>query len=84
MKPPQGVKVLVLGGDGFCGWPAALQLSADGHQVWIADNLRNAWGVLQLARLMKQVPWAQSPHYRRFCRADLEGEPVAQGLLTRN
>lgn len=33
------MRVLVLGGDGFCGWPAALQLSADGHHVWIADNL---------------------------------------------
>lgn len=33
------MRILVLGGDGFCGWPAALQLSSDGHQVWIADNL---------------------------------------------
>src|ERR1700754_1647398 len=32
-------QILVLGGDGFCGWPAALHLSARGHQVTIADNL---------------------------------------------
>ncbi|MFP4333818.1 MAG: NAD-dependent epimerase/dehydratase family protein, partial [Campylobacterales bacterium] len=32
-------KVLVLGGDGFCGWPTALKLSNDGHDVIIADNL---------------------------------------------
>ena len=31
--------VLVLGGDGFCGWPAALHLSALGHEVTIVDNL---------------------------------------------
>jgi UDP-sulfoquinovose synthase len=31
-------RVLVLGGDGFCGWPAALHLSARGHAVTIADN----------------------------------------------
>jgi UDP-sulfoquinovose synthase len=33
------VKVLVLGGDGFCGWPTALHLSAQGHDVAIVDNL---------------------------------------------
>ncbi len=33
------MKVLVLGGDGFCGWPTALHLSARGHEVAILDNL---------------------------------------------
>ncbi|MDO5614187.1 MAG: NAD-dependent epimerase/dehydratase family protein [Paracoccus sp. (in: a-proteobacteria)] len=33
------MKVLVLGGDGFCGWPSALHLSANGHEVVIVDNL---------------------------------------------
>jgi UDP-sulfoquinovose synthase len=33
------VKVLVLGGDGFCGWPTALHLSARDHDVVIVDNL---------------------------------------------
>lgn len=33
------MRVLVLGGDGFCGWPTALHLSARGHEVAIADNL---------------------------------------------
>jgi len=33
------MKVLVLGGDGFCGWPTALHLSNHGHDVIIADNL---------------------------------------------
>jgi UDP-sulfoquinovose synthase len=32
------MKVLVLGGDGFCGWPTALHLSAEGHDVTIVDN----------------------------------------------
>jgi len=32
-------KILVLGGDGFCGWPTALHLSAIGHDVTIVDNL---------------------------------------------
>jgi UDP-sulfoquinovose synthase len=33
------VRVLVLGGDGFCGWPTSLYLSARGNDVTIADNL---------------------------------------------
>jgi UDP-sulfoquinovose synthase len=33
------MKILVLGGDGFCGWPTALHLSGRGHEVVIADNL---------------------------------------------
>jgi UDP-sulfoquinovose synthase len=32
-------KIVVLGGDGFCGWPTALGLSARGHAVTIVDNL---------------------------------------------
>merc|ERR1719265_1845058 len=32
-------KILVLGGDGFCGWPTAVHLSDKGHQVTIVDNL---------------------------------------------
>ena len=33
------MRILVLGGDGFCGWPTALHLSASGHDVVIVDNL---------------------------------------------
>jgi UDP-sulfoquinovose synthase len=33
------MKVVVLGGDGFCGWPSAVHLSRAGHDVTIVDNL---------------------------------------------
>jgi len=33
------MRVLILGGDGFCGWPTALHLSVQGHEVAIVDNL---------------------------------------------
>jgi len=33
------MKILILGGDGFCGWPTALHLSNLGHEVAIVDNL---------------------------------------------
>jgi UDP-sulfoquinovose synthase len=32
-------KVIVLGGDGFCGWPTSLYLSRRGHDIIIVDNL---------------------------------------------
>jgi UDP-sulfoquinovose synthase len=32
------MRILVLGGDGYLGWPTAMHLSAAGHDVAIADN----------------------------------------------
>ena len=32
-------KIIVLGGDGFCGWPTSLHLSQKGYDVTIVDNL---------------------------------------------
>ncbi|MGR3636410.1 MAG: NAD-dependent epimerase/dehydratase family protein [Shimia sp.] len=36
-------KIIVIGGDGFCGWPTALHLSKLGHKVTIVDNLSRRW-----------------------------------------
>ena len=33
------MRVLVLGGDGFCGWPTTLYLSDRGHDITVIDNL---------------------------------------------
>ena len=32
-------KIIVLGGDGFCGWPTSLYLSDRGHDVVVVDNM---------------------------------------------
>lgn len=32
-------RIIVLGGDGFCGWPTSLHLSRRGHEIIIVDNL---------------------------------------------
>jgi UDP-sulfoquinovose synthase len=38
------MRVIVLGGDGYCGWATALYLSRKGHAVAIADNfVRRQW-----------------------------------------
>ena len=33
------MKIMILGGDGICGWPTSLHLSAKGHDILIVDNL---------------------------------------------
>ena len=33
------MNIVVLGGDGFCGWPTSLRMSALGYNVTIIDNL---------------------------------------------
>ncbi|MGD1952747.1 MAG: NAD-dependent epimerase/dehydratase family protein [Leptolyngbyaceae cyanobacterium] len=52
------MKVIVLGGDGFCGWPTALHLSNAGHDVAIVDNLsrRNIDNELEIASLTPISP----------------------------
>jgi len=33
------MRIIIFGGDGFCGWPTALHLSNVGHEIVIVDNL---------------------------------------------
>lgn len=37
------MKIAVLGGDGFVGWPTSLHLSNAGHEIHILDNLSRRW-----------------------------------------
>jgi UDP-sulfoquinovose synthase len=38
------VRVLIIGGDGYCGWPTALHFATLGYEVTILDNLiRRTW-----------------------------------------
>lgn len=32
------MKILILGGDGYLGWPTAMDMAASGHEVTVADN----------------------------------------------
>jgi UDP-sulfoquinovose synthase len=52
------MRVVVFGGDGFCGWPTSLHLSAQGHEVVIVDNLvrRNADIELEVSSLTPIEP----------------------------
>lgn len=43
-----GTRVMIIGGDGYCGWATALHLSARGYKVAIVDNLVRRTFDLQL------------------------------------
>jgi UDP-sulfoquinovose synthase len=41
-----GMRILILGGDGYLGWPTAMHLATRGHEVALVDNfLRRAMSV---------------------------------------
>ena len=44
------MKIMVLGGDGYCGWATALYLSTKGHAVSIVDNFIRRSGIMNSAR----------------------------------
>jgi len=52
------MRIVILGGDGFCGWPTSLYLSARGHDLVIVDNLsrRNIDNELECSSLTPIQP----------------------------
>src|SRR6478672_1014385 len=42
--PRAVMRILILGGDGYLGWPTAMRFSARGHEVTVVDNFsRRRW-----------------------------------------
>src|SRR3989449_4439926 len=42
--PRAVMRILILGGDGYLGWPTAMRFSAAGHEVSVVDNFsRRRW-----------------------------------------
>jgi len=71
---------MILGGDGFCGWPTALHLSAKGWDVMIVDNLSrrnidNELGVQSLTPIT-------SIHDRIAAWHEVSGQTIAFENLT--
>ena len=50
------MRILVLGGDGYLGWPQSLYLSSKGHDVTIFDNLARRQFDLQLVDAQEHPP----------------------------
>jgi UDP-sulfoquinovose synthase len=68
------MRVLVIGGDGYCGWATALHLANRGHTVAILDSLvRRHWDAqLQIDTLTPIAPIQQ--RLQRW--KDLTGKPI--------
>ena len=60
------MRILILGGDGFCGWPTSLHLSARGHDVGDRRQLR---APQRRRRARGRVADADPPAGRRGCAA---------------
>ena len=69
-----GTRVMIIGGDGYCGWATALHLSARGYNVAIVDNLCRRTFDLQLG-LDTLTPIA-SAHDRVKTWADVSGKHI--------
>ena len=69
------MRILVLGADGYLGWPTALHLSARGHDVAAADSLvRRRWD--RACGTHSLVPISTMP--RRVARWEAEtGRPIS-------
>lgn len=84
------MKTMVLGGDGFCGWPTALHLAAQGHQVLIVDNLvrraiaeqLSAPSLTPIRSIDRRIAAAKSVGDVRFVQCDVAAEDMRlQGIL---
>jgi UDP-sulfoquinovose synthase len=68
------MKVLVIGGDGYCGWATALYLSNRGYEVGILDNMvRRHWDMELCVETLTPIAPIQS-RIQRW--RDLTGKPI--------
>jgi UDP-sulfoquinovose synthase len=86
------MRVLILGGDGYLGWPTAMYFSARGHEVHVVDNYlrRRAHqeaGTDSLTPIAENLParveaWRQVTGYRMaVTEGDLADWPVVERLF---
>jgi UDP-sulfoquinovose synthase len=69
------MRILVLGGDGYLGWPTALHLSQSGHEVAVADNFARRQYDYEMG-VDSLVP-IESLHTRARVWRELTGKEIA-------
>lgn len=51
------MRILILGGDGYLGWPTAMHFAAAGDEVWVADNFaKRKWELEDGIEPLRPVP----------------------------
>ena len=73
------MKIVILGGDGFVGWPTCLHLSSKGHEVHILDNLSRRWIDMELG--VQSLTPIESIHDRIRVWDTVTGRTIAFHLL---
>jgi len=73
------MKIAVLGGDGFVGWPTSLHLSSLGHEVHIIDNLSRRWIDAELG--VQSLTPMESIQERLRTWTSVTGETIAFHLI---
>ncbi|MBF0284299.1 MAG: NAD-dependent epimerase/dehydratase family protein [Magnetococcales bacterium] len=69
------MRILILGGDGYLGWPTAMRLSALGHEVTVVDNFLRRLACLEQG-LEPLIP--PPPLHRRIARwRESSGQEIA-------
>ena len=68
------MKIIILGGDGFCGWPTTLYLSKKGHDVMIVDNLSRRF--IDHTLQTESLTPISSPEARVDCWKDKMGKKI--------
>jgi UDP-sulfoquinovose synthase len=69
------MRVLVLGGDGYLGWPTAMELQRSGHDVCVVDNYLRR----KIAQATDSDPLIDNPHLHE--RADIFAEKTNRKIL---
>ena len=60
--PSRGMRILILGGDGYLGWPTAMRFSARGHEVAVVDNFsRRRWHTEHSTDSLTPIALARRP-----------------------
>ncbi|MFM9044996.1 MAG: NAD-dependent epimerase/dehydratase family protein [Solirubrobacterales bacterium] len=50
------MRILILGGDGYLGWPTAMRFSQQGHEVTVVDNFsRRRWHLAQSTDSLTEI-----------------------------
>ncbi len=66
------MKVVIVGGDGFCGWPTSLHLAKNGYDILIIDNLSrreidnqiNSNSLTNIASIDERISYANRNNFK--------------------
>lgn len=87
------MKIIIFGGDGFCGWPTSLRLARFGHEVVIVDNLSrrkidadlSSGSLTDIATISERMMAARE-HFglSQFRRIDIANDPCQLRQILRS